>query len=105
MNEEKFSGKAEHYDRYRPSYPDRLIDWLYEKTGAEAVADIGAGTGKLTSCLAKKPWRVTAVEPNADMLARLKENVPEARIIQASAEHTGIKANSVDLVTVAQAFH
>lgn len=105
MNEEKFSGRAEFYDRYRPSYPDALIDWLYEKTRAEAVADVGAGTGKLTVCLTKKPWRVTAVEPNADMLARLKENVPEARIIQASAEHTGIEANSVDLVTVAQAFH
>lgn len=105
MNEEKFSGRAEFYDQYRPAYPDALIDWLCEKTGAEAVADIGAGTGKLTACLAKKPWRVTAVEPNADMLARLKENVPEARIIQAPAEHTGIEANSVDLVTVAQAFH
>ncbi len=105
MNEEKFSGRAEFYDRYRPAYPDELIDWLYEKTRAEAVADVGAGTGKLTSCLAKKPWRVTAVEPNADMLARLKKNVPEARIVQASAEHTGIEANSVDLVTVAQAFH
>lgn len=105
MNEEKFSGRAEFYDRYRPAYPDELIDWLYEKTRAEAVADVGAGTGKLTSCLVKKPWRVTAVEPNADMLARLKENVPEAGIIQAPAEHTGIEANSVGLVTVAQAFH
>lgn len=105
MNEEKFSCRAEFYDRCRPSYPDGLIDWLYEKTGAGAVADIGAGTGKLTACLAKKPWRVTAVEPNADMLARLKKNVPGARIVQAPAEHTGIETHSVDLVTAAQAFH
>ena len=45
MNENKFTGKAELYSKYRPSYPEKLIDWLYEMTNAEAVADIGAGTG------------------------------------------------------------
>ena len=42
MNENKFTGKAELYSKYRPSYPEKLIDWLYEMTNAEAVADIGA---------------------------------------------------------------
>ena len=44
MNEEKFTGKADVYDKFRPSYPAKLIDWLYEKTQAKTVADIGAGT-------------------------------------------------------------
>ena len=31
MNEEKFSGKAEIYDKYRPTYPAALIDILYKE--------------------------------------------------------------------------
>lgn len=52
MNEDKFSGKAELYAKYRPSYPDVMINWLEEHTNARSVADIGAGTGILPNvCL------------------------------------------------------
>ena len=105
MNEDKFSGKADYYDKYRPSYPSELIDWLYSMTNAAAVADIGAGTGKFTEKLLEKPWQVTAVEPNPDMLSILRRNFPNLTTVQASAEDTGIPAGSVGLVTVAQAFH
>lgn len=105
MNEEIFSGKADVYDRYRPSYPKELIDWLYEKTHAASVADIGAGTGKFTACLVEKPWDITAVEPNGDMLEKLRKNLPHIRIVNAPAEDTGLAAGSVDLVTAATAFH
>ena len=64
MNENKFTGKAELYSKYRPSYPEKLIDWLYDMTNAEAVADIGAGTGIFTSALLKKPWSVTHHNPS-----------------------------------------
>lgn len=104
MNEERFTGKAEIYDKYRPSYPDSLIDWLYEKTKADSVADIGAGTGKLTRCLLKKPWKVTAVEPNPDMFEKLKA-IKEITAVRASAENTGLESGSTDLITAAQAFH
>ncbi len=104
MNEDKFSGRADNYDRYRPSYPKELIDWLYSE-GTHTVADIGAGTGKLTVLLKEKPWKITAVEPNADMLEKLRKNAPFADIIQASAEETGIAAGTIDLVTAATAFH
>ena len=105
MNEEKFSGKADNYDKYRPSYPSELVDWLYSLTRAEAVADIGAGTGKFTEKLLEKPWRVTAVEPNDDMLGKLRGNFPDLNVVQASAEDTGLPAHSFGLVTTAQAFH
>lgn len=105
MNEEKFTGKADVYDKFRPSYPNELIDWLYEKTGAKTVADIGAGTGIFTKCLSVKPWKITAVEPNPDMLEILKLNIPSVAIVNASAENTGIPDKSIDLVTAAQAFH
>lgn len=106
MNENKFTGKAELYSKYRPSYPEKLIDWLYDMTNAEAVADIGAGTGIFTSALLKKPWSVTAVEPNSDMLSVLKKALGDkVKTVVASAESTTLNAKSINLITVAQAFH
>lgn len=105
MNEEKFTGKSEVYDKFRPSYPDSLIDRLYETTNAKNVADIGAGTGIFTKCLARRFSDITAVEPNPDMYTKLRENVPFARTVNAAAEDTGLSENSFGLVTAAQAFH
>lgn len=104
MNEHKFTGKAELYEKYRPSYPEELIDFLYEKAPCENVADIGAGTGKFTRCLLSKPWRVTAVEPNADMRERLAE-INNITVVNAPAEETGLPEHSFGLVTAAQSFH
>lgn len=105
MNEKKFTGKADNYDKYRPSYPDSLIEWLYGMTEAETVIDIGAGTGKFTACLTEMPWDITAVEPNEDMLEKLRANLPGIKTVRASAENTGLPEKSTELITVAQAFH
>lgn len=104
MNEQKFSGKADNYDKYRPSYPDELLQWLTERAGKRTV-DIGAGTGKFTACLVRHGFDVTAVEPNTDMLEKLHKNHPDISAVQASAEDTGLPAHSFQLVTAAQAFH
>ena len=104
MNEQKFTGKADLYEKFRPSYPDELIDFLYENAKCENVADIGAGTGKFTRCLLRKPWSVTSVEPNDDMRGKLAE-IGGITVVNASAENTGLADKSVGLVTVAQAFH
>lgn len=105
MNEDKFSGKADFYAKYRPSYPAVIIDTLYEKTHADTVADIGAGTGIFTKCLMAKPWKIIAVEPNPDMYKKLKSSTSDITHIMASAESTGLADNSVSLITAAQAFH
>lgn len=104
MNEQKFTGKADLYEKYRPSYPDGLIDYLYDNARCDSVADIGAGTGKFTRCLMKKPWKVTAVEPNADMRGKLAA-IEGITVVNAPAENTGLADKSVGLVTAAQAFH
>ncbi|MCX4355705.1 MAG: class I SAM-dependent methyltransferase [Oscillospiraceae bacterium] len=104
MNEQKFTGKADLYEKFRPSYPDGLIDFLYDNARCDNVADIGAGTGKFTRCLLKKPWKVTAVEPNADMRGKLAET-EGITVVNAPAENTGLADKSVGLVTAAQAFH
>ncbi len=108
MNEEKFSGKAEIYDKCRPTYPTALIDDIYSKTHSNdnsRVADIGAGTGIFTKALLGKFRNVTAVEPNGDMYSVLRANLPDITAVQNSAENTGLPKGSFDLITTAQAFH
>ena len=106
MNEERFSGKAQLYAKFRPSYPTALVDWLFKMTNAEKVADIGAGTGKFTEKLLAKPWSVTAVEPNTERGRELLKCVGGmAEIVMASAESTGLPEHKFGLITTAQAFH
>ena len=110
-NEDKFSGLAEIYERYRPSYPDEFIDYLYSEAGfapESTIADIGAGTGRLSRLMAKRGSRVILVEVNGEMLAaarRAAEGLPNCGFVLAAAENTGLPDNSADFVTVAQAFH
>ncbi|HBJ97362.1 MAG TPA: hypothetical protein DDZ11_13655 [Lentisphaeria bacterium] len=59
--EQKFSGKAEIYAAFRPSYPPELTDWISERCPHVKVADIGAGTGIFTRCLLRRYGDVTAV--------------------------------------------
>ncbi len=78
MNEERFSGKAKTYAKFRPKYPEEFIEYLYNELGFEKesiIADIGAGTGIFTEQLLKKGSTVFAVEPNEDMRRIAEENL------------------------------
>ncbi|GAA3606457.1 class I SAM-dependent methyltransferase [Kineosporia mesophila] len=107
-----FGANATTYDSIRPDWPAATAAWL---TGAEPgsgregvaldVVDLGAGTGKLTSTLASSGHRVTAVEPDEGMLAVLAGKLPQVRAVQGSAEQIPLPDHSVDVVTVAQAWH
>ncbi len=99
-----FGAVAEAYDRGRPSYPAEAAAWL---VGGEAkvVLELAAGTGKLTRGLVDQGHAVFATEPDEDMLAVLRERVPEVSAKAASAEEIPANDRSVDVVVVAQAFH
>jgi SAM-dependent methyltransferase len=99
-----FGAAAEAYERARPGYPDAAIDWLVP-TGARTVLDLGAGTGKLTRSLVARGLEVVAVEPLAEMRAKLTEALPEARALEGTAEAIPLEDDSVDAITVAQAWH
>jgi len=105
----KFDGKAQNYDTGRPSYPSEAVTYILEKANEKTViADIGAGTGKLTTLLAKNGNSVIAVEPSEDMFDVLVKNMAEFSNVKAFcaiAEATSIEDNSVDILTVAQALH
>ncbi len=106
-----FTGRASAYAKGRPSYPDMLIDHLYQREGfseESVIADIGSGTGIFSKLLLERGSTVFAVEPNADMRTAAEQRFADcSRFVQydGTASHTGLSAQSADFVTAAQAFH
>ncbi|MFT3790835.1 MAG: class I SAM-dependent methyltransferase [Rudaea sp.] len=106
-----FSTKAADYAAARPRYPAALFERLRANRTlypAAQVADIAAGTGLFTGQLLYRGYNVTAVEPNAAMLAVAVATLAKYRkyrSIAASAEATTLADAAVDVITAAQAFH
>lgn len=107
----RFSGRVDHYVRYRPGYPPQVVDLLVAKCGLtqqSVIADVGSGTGMLAQLFLARGNRVYAVEPNDEMRhagESLLRSYPGFVSIAARAEATTLPAQSVDFVTVGQAFH
>ncbi len=99
-----FGAVADVYERGRPPYPPAAIDWLVP-AHATRVADVGAGTGKLTRQLRERGLDVIAVEPSAGMREQLRRAVPEVPALAGTGEQIPLADGSVDLVIVAQAWH
>jgi len=107
----RFSNRVSSYSKYRPSYPAESIECLFDGISFDSnftVADVGAGTGILTELLLAKGVSVVAVEPN-DAMRQYSDHcfnhLENYFSLSGSAEMTGLKTNSIDLITVAQAFH
>ncbi len=100
-----FSGHARDYSTFRPGYPPDLIDFvaaLPRRRGT--VWDVGTGSGQAAVALADRFDRVVGTDASAGQL----ENAEPHRRVEyrvAPAEASGLPDASVDLVTVAQAFH
>ncbi|MGH9228769.1 MAG: class I SAM-dependent methyltransferase [Acidimicrobiales bacterium] len=107
-NASRFGDVAEAYESVRPLYPDAALAELAARCGLRAgtaVADLGAGTGKLTRQLAALGADVVAVEPLPGMRAALEAAVPGVRVLDGTAEDIPLPDASVEIVTAAQAFH
>lgn len=106
-----FSKTVDYYNKSRPTYPIELLDFLEKNYGVNTshmIADIGSGTGIFTKLLLGKGYHVTSVEPNNDMRRVAEKSLTNYQFyksIAASAESTELKDNSIDVITVATAFH
>ncbi len=127
-----FGTEAAAYARYRPGYSIAAIRWaLAPLTGAGRPAlaldllDLGAGTGKLTAQLASltagadgagadgagaegadtPQVNVIAVEPDPQMLAELRRQLPGVTALAGRAESIPLPDASVDAVLAGQAAH
>lgn len=107
----RFSARADNYAKFRPGYPQAVIEHLVEECGLEPsapVADVGSGTGLLARMLLEHGCTVYGVEPNREMreageaaLAGLENFIS----LDGSAEDTGLPDASVALIVAGQAFH
>jgi ubiquinone/menaquinone biosynthesis C-methylase UbiE len=103
-----FGAGAAAYEAARPGYPDAAIDVLAGEVGIQSgtdVCDLAAGTGKLTRRLVDLGAHVTAVEPIDAMRAQAMRAAPGADHVDGTAEAIPLATGSIDVVTVAQAFH
>jgi SAM-dependent methyltransferase len=107
----RFTRRVENYIKYRPRYPQAIIDLLRKEchlTPQAIIADIGSGTGLLTELFLNHGNRVFGIEPDPDMQAAaayLLQGHPHFTSIAATAEATSLTAHSIDMVTAGQAFH
>ncbi|HWB27497.1 MAG TPA: class I SAM-dependent methyltransferase [Chitinophagaceae bacterium] len=108
---ERFTGLVDNYAKYRPSYPPELIDFIEQETGLQKdwnIADVGSGTGIFSRLLLERGYKVYGVEPNKNMREAAESGlVPYKKFtsIDATGEKTTLQGRSIDLITVAQAFH
>ncbi|HMH23449.1 MAG TPA: methyltransferase domain-containing protein [Puia sp.] len=107
----RFSNRVENYVKYRPSYPAQIVPFLEEHIGLgkdQRIADIGSGTGIFSELFLGKGYSVVGIEPNADMRMAADHHLSRFTgfsSMDQRAEDTGLDSQSIDLITVAQAFH
>jgi SAM-dependent methyltransferase len=103
-----FGSEAGAYERARPTYPPAAVAWLTDALAlgpGVTVADVAAGTGKLTRLLVPSGATVLAVEPVEGMRAQLATAVRGVSAVGAIAEALPLRAGSLDAISVAQAIH
>jgi len=104
-----FGVAAEAYESGRPEYPLEAVEWILEPVSQEGralrIADVGAGTGKLTRAIAETGADVVAIDPDPDMLAALRANVHGVPTFVGTAERMPLPDASVDALLLGQAWH
>jgi SAM-dependent methyltransferase len=100
-----FGAKAAAYAEHRPDYAEAAVRWALQAAPGKRVLDLGAGTGKLTGTLVALGANVTAVEPDAAMLAELRRRRPEVRALAGNAEAIPLPDACLDACVAGQAMH
>jgi SAM-dependent methyltransferase len=104
-----FGSAARAYESGRPDYPREAVDWMLapvrQSDRALRVADVGAGTGKLTRTIVEAGVEVVAVDPDPGMLAALREYVHGVPTFVGTAERMPLPDASLDAMLLGQAWH
>lgn len=102
---DNFSTQSDDYARFRPVYPQKLIDYLLglsEKRGA--CWDCGTGNGQFAVALSEYFQDVRATDISEKQLANAISK-PNIEYSKQPAEQTNFPDQYFDLITVAQAAH
>jgi ubiquinone/menaquinone biosynthesis C-methylase UbiE len=100
-----FSKVARGYAAFRPSYPRALFACLSRLVEQHQCAwDCATGNGQAAVMLADYFDHVFATDQSRNQTSHGTPH-PKITYSVATAENSGLKAKSIDLITVAQAFH
>lgn len=105
MAKDLFSGHADIYAKYRPSYPTELFDHIISFVNEKYAAwDCATGNGQAAAMLAEHFTKVEATDISEVQLQNAIQK-PNIHYSVQPAEKTNFLDDSFDLITVAQAYH
>lgn len=100
-----FSAHAAHYAQFRPHYPEALFAYLASIAPDRTLAwDCATGNGQAAVALAQHFHQVIATDASERQIESTEQH-ERVQYRVASAERSGLKDRSLDLITVAQALH
>lgn len=106
-----FDRVARLYDEVRPGYPEALFDDIVALSGLPPggrILEIGPGTGQATLPLARRGYRLLAVELGEDLAAVARQNLaayPGVEVRVGAFEDWPVEEGAFDLAIAATAFH
>jgi ubiquinone/menaquinone biosynthesis C-methylase UbiE len=110
FKDQKFS---KNYAQFRPTYQKELYTEIINfmnNSERKICADIGSGSGQATKDLIPYFEKVYGIEPSLTQISSAYKNgiyllkKEKIEYINATSENTLLKDNSIDLITVAQAY-
>ena len=102
-----YTSLAKHYDN-RVDYAENIVSFIAQEENllsTSRVAEVGAGTGKLTKLLVKAKFLIDSIEPNDAMREIGIKNVPEAHWSKGTAENTNLQENNYDSIWFGSSFN
>lgn len=108
----RFQSAVAFYERFRLAYPDPLIARVVALAGlapGDAVLDLGTGPGSLAVPFARHGMRVTAMDPEPDMLAAAGQAAAQAGVtltlVPGGSYELTPGMGPFKLITIGRAFH
>ncbi len=108
---QSFDKVAAKYDKFRPAYPQKMVDRIIEISNLPDTArilEVGCGTGQATRLFASRGYFIHCIEPGANLVALAVRNLkayPRVSFENACFEQSQEFVAEFNLVFSAQAFH
>ena len=104
-----FGRAASVYEAGRPDYPAEAVAWMLQPVASHdrsvRVADVGAGTGKLTRTLVEAGAEVVAIDPDPAMLEALRGTVVGVPTFRGTGERLPLPDAALDAAVFGQSWH
>ena len=103
-NEELFSQQSDWYAKFRPTYPPELYAYILSYvTRRQTAWDCGTGNGQAATILSGFFEKVLATDISPEQISKANR-LPNIEYL-VSNEQVPFDSNTIDLITIAQAYH